>query len=1000
MTTDPDSQSSEGDSSPGSDDLETKTLPHEPDGDREQSSEVGEHTRRKIGDRVRGRLFGAPPVATDFGRFKVLEPIGRGGMGMVYAAYDEQLDRKVAIKVLHDQQWSSPDARLRFQREAQAMARLSHPNVATVHEVGESNGAVFLAMEFIRGDSVATWIRTEPDWREVIDVFIQAGRGLCAAHEAGLVHRDLKPHNIMRSDDGVVKVLDFGLARAASDELGETQAESQASPSASSSVLAASFTQTGSILGTPAYMSPEQFRGESDARSDQFSFCVALYEALYGRRPFDARSVRDHQEPGARPLVPPVPTDGKVPASIYKAIARGLKTDPEERWPSMEALLEPLQASVVPRRRRLVAPAVAVIGLLGVGAGLVANRWTSRCSGAQDQLEGVWDDDRRQQVRTAILGSGRTFAASTWSRVEPRLDEYAQAWVHDHTEACEATAVRHEQSEEHLGLRMSCLRRRQQHLRATVDELAAAKPAAVERAVQAVTSLPPLSRCADIEALAAEVPPPEDSAVAQRVAELDAQLVDAAAKHEAGEYDHALAVARAVVTEAEALGYEPLIARGRLRQGRLEYRVADYEGAVESFESAYEVALTHRMIDEASDAATRLVRVLGAPLSRHEQARRWTAHAEPLSHAAGTDAARALYLDSLGYLAHHEGQYDEARDSFERALAIQQRSLGPDHPKVATVLKGLGLVAKDQGELLEAYDYQSRALSIIEQSLGPDHPEVGGCLQALGTFKYAQGEIEQAGELFEQGLAIYEQAYGPDHPQVSGMLSNLGLVAQSNYQLQEARRYFERGLAIETRTLGLDSVQRGYSMSNLGMLAYQQHDLGAAREFFEGALTIFEDQLGPNHPHLARPLAGLGNVARVQGGLQEAVELQSRSAAIVEQALGPDHPDLAHPLTNLGGLLLTLDKPQDALEMLERALELRTSHGIDPNLTAETRLYLARALWDVQPIHGQDRPRAYRLVVEARDVWGGKDGGPGPLLDQAETWLAEHAEPTGTPAKP
>ncbi|MEX1362888.1 MAG: tetratricopeptide repeat protein, partial [Nannocystaceae bacterium] len=692
--------------------------------------------------------------------------------------------------------------------------------------------------------------------------------------------------------------------------------------------------------------------------------------------------------------------DGRVPGSIYKVLLRGLKTDPEERWPSMEALLEPLQAAVAPRRRRFVAPVVVVVGLLGVGAGLAANRWASRCSGAQRQLEGVWDDARREEARAAILASGKTFAASTWSRVEPQLDEYAQAWVRDHTDACEATAVRHEQSEEHLGLRMSCLRQRQQHLRATVDELTTADPEVVEHAVQAVSSLPALSRCADIEALTAEVPPPEDPAVAQRVAELDEQLVQARAKQQAGEYDEALTLTRAVATEADALGYEPLIARGRLLHSQLQHDTADYEGALLSLEAAYETALANRMPSEAASASAMLVALLGSPLSRHEQARRWAAHAEPLSRAAATDEARTEYLESVGILARDEGKLDEARDSLEQALAIQQRSLGPDHPEVGRTLQGLGTVAKDQGELVQAYGYHAQALAIFEQAFGPDHPMTAACLQSLGTVKYQEGALEQARELYERGLAIAQDALGPDHPQVGNLLVNLGNVAQLQGDFDEARRAFERALAVETKALGPEAVQVAYSLNNLGLLAYRQDELPAARDFHERALAILEDQLGPDHQHVAYPLTGLGNVAKAQGKLQEAVDFQSRAAAIFEKALGPDHPNLAHPLTGLGNLLLTQQQPARAIEPLERALAIRTTRGIDPAVTAETRYHLARALWDAPAAEGRDRARAHRLAVEARDVWAAHGSGREVYLERAETWLAEHAEPKGDAGGP
>ncbi|MCH9682750.1 MAG: serine/threonine protein kinase, partial [Deltaproteobacteria bacterium] len=201
----------------------------------------------------------------------MLEQIGRGGMGVIYSAYDEQLDRKIAVKVLLDE-YQDEGVRARLLREAQALARLSHPNVITIHEVGEHEGELFLAMEFVHGHSLAEWSETKPGWREVLEVFVQAGRGLAAAHRANLVHRDFKPHNVMRASDGSVKVLDFGLAHAHDIELTSADGATGASP------LSSMLTVSGAVIGTPRYMAPEQHAGEvADGRADQYSYCVALW---------------------------------------------------------------------------------------------------------------------------------------------------------------------------------------------------------------------------------------------------------------------------------------------------------------------------------------------------------------------------------------------------------------------------------------------------------------------------------------------------------------------------------------------------------------------------------------------------------------------------------------------------------------------------------------------------------------------------------------------------
>ncbi|MEM9460733.1 MAG: serine/threonine-protein kinase [Myxococcota bacterium] len=355
-------------------DAETCTITW---GESEHSAGSKHEFDRRVAWRVSQRLAMNPPSAQRIARYMVIEQVGRGGMGMVYAAYDTQLDRKVAIKVLPEDELPAQEDRVRFQREAQALARLSHPHVVTVHEVGEADGELFLAMEFVQGQTLVHWLRTaRPGWREVLEALIQAGRGLAAVHEAGLVHRDLKPSNIMRRDDGMVKILDFGLARAVSGgsarsvDPGEASGPVQCADSTldSGSELSTSLTRTGTVMGTPGYMSPEQLRGDVvDARSDQFSFCVTLYEALYGERPYPGRTLNSLSRSVLEGRIRRMPKDCQVPARLRTVLLRGLATDPAQRWPSMEALVEQLHALVVPRVFRWLASVglglAAVVGL-------------------------------------------------------------------------------------------------------------------------------------------------------------------------------------------------------------------------------------------------------------------------------------------------------------------------------------------------------------------------------------------------------------------------------------------------------------------------------------------------------------------------------------------------------------------------------------------------------------------------------------------------------------
>jgi serine/threonine protein kinase len=291
-------------------------------------------------------------------------------MGVVFAAYDPQLDRKVALKLLRTGlNLSSKEARTRLKREAQAIAQLSHPNVVAVYDVGATEaGDLYIAMEFVEGDTLTSWLKKWPrTWREILDVFLQAGRGLGAAHATGLLHRDFKPDNVLVGGDGRVRVTDFGLARSV---LGPDEGTR---PRADMTALQIDLTATGTVLGTPRYMAPEQLTSaDIDARADQFSFCIALFEALYGTHPLaDGTSIKMLENNVA---ASPPPEGTKVPAATGRVVSRGLEKDPKKRYPNMAQLIAEL--SPRPERSKLRLVALALIPLLVLGGSAAA--WLMR----------------------------------------------------------------------------------------------------------------------------------------------------------------------------------------------------------------------------------------------------------------------------------------------------------------------------------------------------------------------------------------------------------------------------------------------------------------------------------------------------------------------------------------------------------------------------------------------------------------------------------------------
>jgi serine/threonine protein kinase len=336
------------------------------------------------------------------GRYRIVRHLGAGAMGAVYLAHDPDLDRKVAVKLLH-QAGGMGELRTRLLREAQAMARLSHPEVITVHDVGTFREQLFVAMEFVEGGTLRQWLASRPrGWREIVGVLVRAGRGLAGAHAAGLVHRDFKPDNVLVGDDGRVRVTDFGLARAVLDatRAGEGHA-------ADAVAVDTRLTRTGTIVGTPAYMAPEQLRGApADARSDIFSFCVSMYEALYGGRPFEGSSLHELRQSVCSGRVRAPAGASDVPSRLYRVLAVGLRTAPEDRYDSMNALFDAI-ASVQRGRRR---GWIAGVALAGVAAAAVAALASERTAHAPPSVAEMAPSPR--------FASSDTAAATTASAVD------------------------------------------------------------------------------------------------------------------------------------------------------------------------------------------------------------------------------------------------------------------------------------------------------------------------------------------------------------------------------------------------------------------------------------------------------------------------------------------------------------------------------------------------------------------------------------------------------
>jgi tetratricopeptide (TPR) repeat protein/predicted Ser/Thr protein kinase len=904
-------------------------------------------TRADPGRDSSGALIGRAPKR--IGRFTVLHELGRGGMGIVYMAYDVELDRGVAIKVLRR---ASDKATERLRREAQAMAKLSHPNVAQIYEVGTHEGQVYLAMEFVKGKNLREWVAEGDASREdILEAFRQAGRGLAAAHEAGLVHRDFKPANVIVGFDGRVRVLDFGLASMHEGSSGRGRPSvdfdlDEVSMDGTGSI-GSNLTQTGSSMGTPAYMSPEQFRSRgATAKSDQFSFCVALYEALYGERPFAGRGTALGFNV-TKGKVRVVPAGARVPSWLRQILLEGLSVEPENRFEDMEALLSRLSVDPIKKRKSMIMWSAALLAIVGAFAG--AELWRTSdggaCTGASDQISGVWDGARKAQVQSAIVGTRMSFAPGTWRRVEKRLDGYVGDWTAAYEEACEATHVRHEQGSEVMDMRMRCLDGRLQDVKGVVDALVEVDAKNVSGAVSAVTGLRSLEPCSDLEYLESRVKPPDDPGVAQRVEALRAELATARGLKKAGKVPESLELAKGLMSRAEAIAYKPLLAELLHFIGKTRAQLGESEGVEETLTRAYFEALSAGDDEAAVDAATGLVFVVGHQGWRFEDGHAWAQHARALlDHFEGRDPGReASLVGNVGTMYVAKGDHEMAIEHFERGIEIRTEAFGEDDPGLRSYLFNIGVASSNLGRHSEAERLYRRALEIEQRTFGEEHPSVASTYKAIGSACADQKKYAEAEEHLDRALKLWSQVFGPDHPKVAEIVLSIG------------------------------------------SLKFEQGDHDAARTQFERALEIREQQPGANAAQIATPLSNLGNVHREKGEYDLANQKYARALDMLEEGLEADHAQVAVPLLGLGETAIERGETVEAVAYLERATRIMEAADSNPARLARARFLLADALWQV----GAEEQRALVLAGQSRTALA-EMGSPGAdeLVD-VERWLSE-----------
>ncbi|MFO0635901.1 MAG: serine/threonine-protein kinase [Nannocystaceae bacterium] len=837
-------------------------------------------------------------------------------------------------------------ARDRWLREAQSMAKLSHANVLPVFDVGTHESAVFIALEFVEGETLRAWLERErPHWSRALPLLIAAGRGLAAAHVEGMAHRDFKPENVMIGRRGEVRVMDFGLARA----FGDTHSGSTMQGSIPAVLDDAALTRTGFVLGTPAYMAPEQHRGQPlDARADQFAYCVTLYEAMYGHRPFEGRTAAELVAAATAARFRPPPRGVDVPAWLRRIVVRGLAAEASARWPDMDQLLAALQHDRTRTRRAVVTVALVGGAAAALGFGLAGRQaQLDPCAAAASGLDEVWSPARRDRIATAFADAGVGFAGDTWTRVDAGLEAWAAAWVRGRVDACEDVHVRREQTDAALDVRNLCLDRRRVELDALLGVFEAADAAVVERAVTAAAGLGPPQDCDDVERLLAPLATPP-AGQAARVAELGAELLRADALRRAARFEPALAQVESVAREATELGFAPLSAQAEVARAQLEIDLGRLEVGTAHLAEAADAAESVGLDELVARAELTLASAIGVQMGRTAEGERWARAA--LAQAARLGGGTVLQADALlvrANVADAAGDFKTARRSTLAALDVWDR-LQLHGPQRTLAIANLGRVAFRSQDWDTALQEFERAHAAAIEVFGPQHPDVAKALSNIASVRHATGDFAGAQRDLERSLAIFEAALPADHPSINMTLANVSALAYRQGRYAEAISAAERAIASYRRTQGPGTIRVAPSLINEAL-----------------ALSA----LGRNEEALAR----------------------YREAATLFDTHYPDgHPEASKALTGVGEMLSRMGDFDGAVAALERAVALGGVEGMNPYEHAEAQFALARVLWDAST--RRDRARARTLARGAAETLRAGPPNEQRHLAALETWLREHPE--------
>lgn len=832
---------------------------------------------------ARARIFGRHrPEPHRWGRYVRLGRIGEGGMGVVYAVFDTTLKRRVALKVLRPELLgpSAAQARERLVREAQAMAQISHPNIAAVYEVIESDDDVMIAMELLEGTSVAHWERKPSrTWREVVELFVSAGRGLAAIHHGGLVHRDIKPANVVVTNEGRACIVDFGLARPSGEPVPSSDASDR---SLSAEEVLTTITLDGVLVGTPRYMAPEQhLEGKVDARSDQYSFCVTLYEVLAGAAAFPQRS-RDailHAKESQEVDWSQLPA---LPRRLRHALERGLQADPERRFGAMDALLSELERSIrrAPVRTGLLAGAAVAIAVAAFFAGGLQQDEPSECPELDAE---PWSDEARHGVRSAFLATEHPDAEKQWRIAAAALDRRAESLRTDRMAACTL-----QPSDPRREAELICLQMRARALAAGVATLRTMTRREIPRALEVVYGTGDTEACTP---QTVRTPLPEG---------LDEGIAAARAELALGRRERSLELAVTTRDRAQRLGSLRAEVLARFAEAAA-MGLTDPDARLDTLHRALGGALLLGDERLVASSLIRLVGVFGTSLRRPTEALRFATTAEgAISRIGEAPHLRARLHQQRGGAYLNSGDSQQAVEAFRAAFAALDEG-GIDAPSLRMHVRyGLSGAHEAAGEHQLAREQLQLALAEGRETLGDLHPLISDMLNDLAVNSATSGRHEDARRELQATLDATAATWGTRSVEYAKTLGNLAFVgreigrppAEVMADFQQVHRLFEE-------LLGPDHLVTATSLSNLCWYELHQDDATTAVGHCRDALEVLDRHLETGARPRVEALVRYGRALVSTGAIDEARRIVDRAGRETAQTEGRPRRDVQNLLAEV-----------------------------------------------------------------------------------------------------